>query len=183
MLLQFSTPLSHHFRLGAEVTRTCHESYSRTATHLGPESFRFDNGNEAVAVMQREKGYLLRPETIESYFVLWRLTKDPKYRQWGWEVVLALEKYCRVAGGFTGVRDVYSYNPSKDDVQQSYFLAETLKYLYLLFSEDSLLPLDHWVFNTEAHPFRIRETASAVIFGSQAPMDSPLSARPSPKNG
>ncbi len=29
--------------------------------------------------------YLLRPETIESYFYMWRLTKDPKYREWGWE--------------------------------------------------------------------------------------------------
>ena len=32
-----------------------------------------------------EKYYILRPEVIESYFVLWRVTKDPKYREWGWE--------------------------------------------------------------------------------------------------
>lgn len=38
---------------------------------------------------------------------------------------------------------------------ESFFLAETLKYLYLLFSDDSLLPLDEWVFNTEAHPFKV----------------------------
>jgi len=38
---------------------------------------------------------------------------------------------------------------------ESFFLAETLKYLYLLFSEDELLPLDEWVFNTEAHPLRV----------------------------
>ena len=31
--------------------------------------------------------YILRPETFESYFLLWRLTKDPKYRDWGWEAV------------------------------------------------------------------------------------------------
>ncbi len=43
----------------------------------------------------------------------------------------------------------------KDDVQQSFFIAETLKYLYLLFSEDSILPLDKWVFNTEAHPLPV----------------------------
>ena len=34
---------------------------------------------------QNEKYYILRPETIESYFYLWRLTKDQKYREWGWE--------------------------------------------------------------------------------------------------
>nr|KAG5711138.1 hypothetical protein BaRGS_004782 [Batillaria attramentaria] len=50
---------------------------------------------------------------------------------------------------YTGLRDVYQANPQKDDVQQSFFLAETLKYLYLIFSDDDLIPLDKWVFNTE----------------------------------
>lgn len=40
-------------------------------------------------------------------------------------------------------------------MMQSFFLAETLKYLYLLFSPPSVIPLDEWVFNTEAHPIRI----------------------------
>ena len=43
----------------------------------------------------------------------------------------------------------------KDNMMQSFFLAETLKYLYLLFSPSSVIPLDEWVFNTEAHPLRI----------------------------
>lgn len=43
----------------------------------------------------------------------------------------------------------------KDNMMQSFFLAETLKYLYLLFSPPSVMPLDQWVFNTEAHPIRI----------------------------
>jgi mannosyl-oligosaccharide alpha-1,2-mannosidase len=34
-------------------------------------------------------------------------------------------------------------------------MAETLKYLYLIFSEAELVSLDHFVFNTEAHPFRL----------------------------
>ena len=37
----------------------------------------------------------------------------------------------------------------------SFFLAETLKYLYLLYADDTLLPLDQWVFNTEAHPLPV----------------------------
>jgi len=40
-------------------------------------------------------------------------------------------------------------------MMQSFFLAETLKYLYLLFSPTSVISLDEWVFNTEAHPLRI----------------------------
>lgn len=39
----------------------------------------------------------------------------------------ALEKHCRVAGGYTGLKNVYSDDPQQDDVQQSFFLAETLK--------------------------------------------------------
>ena len=54
-----------------------------------------------------------------------------------------------------GYSDVYSSQSPKDDVQQSFFIAETLKYLYLLFSDDSVLPLDQWVFNTEAHPLPV----------------------------
>lgn len=42
---------------------------------------------------------------------------------------------------------------------QSFFLAETLKYLYLLFSPSDLIPLNEWVFNTEAHPLKITSRA------------------------
>uniref|UniRef100_A0A8C6VST0 alpha-1,2-Mannosidase n=1 Tax=Naja naja TaxID=35670 RepID=A0A8C6VST0_NAJNA len=145
----------HHTELGAEIARTCHESYDRTGMKLGPEAFRFDGGVEAIATRQNEKYYILRPEVIETYMYMWRFTHDPKYRQWGWEAVEALEKYCRVDGGYSGLRDVYSSRKSHDDVQQSFFLSETLKYLYLLFSEDDILPFEHWVFNTEAHPLPI----------------------------
>jgi mannosyl-oligosaccharide alpha-1,2-mannosidase len=50
----------------------------------------------------------------------------------------------------------------QDDVQQSFFLAETLKYLYLTFADPSEIPLDQWVFNTEAHPF-------PIVSGPQSP--------------
>lgn len=70
--------------------------------------------------------------------------------------VQAIEKMCRTDAGYSGIRDVYSERPSQDDVQQSFFLAETLKYLYLTFSSDNVVPLQRWVFNTEAHPLPIR---------------------------
>ncbi|KAJ0178934.1 hypothetical protein K1T71_005709 [Dendrolimus kikuchii] len=139
-----------------KLTNTCHESYARSETKLGPEAFRFSGAVEARAQKSNEKVYWLRPETFESYFILWRLTKQQKYRDWGWEAVQALEKHCRVEGGYTGLVNVYHQNPQGDDVQQSFFLAETLKYLYLLFSDDNLISLDEWVFNTEAHPLPIK---------------------------
>ncbi|XP_074035563.1 mannosyl-oligosaccharide alpha-1,2-mannosidase IA isoform X2 [Leptinotarsa decemlineata] len=145
-----------YMEVAKEITRTCHESYDRSQTKLGPESFRFGEGAEARALRSSEKYYILRPEVIESYYYMYKLTKDNKYRDWGWEAVQALEKYCRVPGGYTGIKNVYSEDPQQDDVQQSFFLAETLKYLYLLYSDDSLISLDEWVFNTEAHPLPIK---------------------------
>nr|XP_020445809.1 mannosyl-oligosaccharide 1,2-alpha-mannosidase IA-like isoform X1 [Monopterus albus] len=145
----------HYLDLAAEITHTCHESYTRSATKLGPEAFRFDGGAEATATRLSDRYYILRPEVIESYMYMWRLTHDPKYRDWGWEAVQALEEHCRVESGFSGIRDVYTTTVSHDNMQQSFFLSETLKYLYLLFSDDDLLPLEDWVFNTEAHPLPI----------------------------
>lgn len=76
-----------YLQVAKEITNTCHESYIRTATKLGPESFRFTEGVEARALKTSEKYYILRPEVVESYFYLYRLTKDNKYREWGWEAV------------------------------------------------------------------------------------------------
>ena len=118
---------TRHMELARGITHTCHESYDRSNTKLGPEAFRFSDAMEAKALKSNEKYYILRPEVIESHFVMWRLTHDPRYRQWGWEAVQALEKHCRVEGGYSGIKNVYSDDPTKDDVQQSFFLAETLK--------------------------------------------------------
>ncbi|BFZ09518.1 hypothetical protein BsWGS_12557 [Bradybaena similaris] len=145
-----------YLKIAEALADTCHESYARTVTGLGPEAFRFEGPTEAKAVRHTEKMYILRPEVVESWYYMWRLTKQQKYRDWAWVMVQALEKYCRVEGGYAGILDVYQTAPLHDDVQQSFFLAETLKYLYLIFSEDSLLPLDKWVLNTEAHPLPVK---------------------------
>jgi mannosyl-oligosaccharide alpha-1,2-mannosidase len=146
--------------IGKNFTNTCHESYIRSASRIGPEIFRFTDGLEAITDRNNEKGYILRPEVVESYFILFRLTGDTKYRDWGWDAALALQKYCKAGPGrgYSGLRDVYSENPTQDDVQQSFFLAETLKYLYLLFSSNDLISLDEWVFNTECHPLPVKAT-------------------------
>lgn len=145
-----------HLEIAKNVTHTCHESYARADTHVGPESFRFTQEVEALAVRTGERYYMLRPEVIESYFVMWRITKDSKYRDWAWEAAMGINSHCRTENGFVGIRNVYDVNSPKDDVQQSFLLAETLKYLYLIFSDDSLIPLDQWVFNTEAHPLPVK---------------------------
>ncbi|KAI6024438.1 glycoside hydrolase family 47 protein [Pisolithus marmoratus] len=99
----------------------------------------------------------LSPETVESLYLMWRTTGDDRWRERGWEIFQAIEKYTRTAYGFTSVRGVDRETPVKLDEMPSYFLAETLKYLYLLFLEEDVIPLNRWVFNTEAHPLPVFE--------------------------
>uniref|UniRef100_A0AAF5Q0R4 alpha-1,2-Mannosidase n=1 Tax=Wuchereria bancrofti TaxID=6293 RepID=A0AAF5Q0R4_WUCBA len=146
---------SDTLKLAEEIANTCHESYIRTATGIGPESFRFTEEVEVMAVKDSEKYYILRPEVIEGWFYLWRVTRKNKYREWCWMAAKNIEKHCKTTGGYSGIKNVYSSEIVHDDVQQSFVFAETFKYLYLTFSNDSIMPLNKWVFNTEAHAFPI----------------------------
>jgi len=97
-------------------------------------------------------GYPLQPEIIESAFYLYRFTNDPRYLEMGRTFFDSLVKYCRTDVAYAGLKSVES--KEKDDIMDSYFLAETLKYLYLLFAPSDRLDLTKAVFNTEAHPIR-----------------------------
>jgi hypothetical protein len=96
--------------------------------------------------------YPLRPEVVESAYYLYRYTKDPRYLEMGRVFFEDLQKYCRVENGYTVLANVVT--KEKGDLMPSYFLAETLKYLYLLFSPEDAVDFPHVVFNTEAHPLR-----------------------------
>ncbi|EDQ89803.1 uncharacterized protein MONBRDRAFT_16647 [Monosiga brevicollis MX1] len=146
----------------AGVANTCHEGYIRTPIHIGPEAMLFDGRHEASNSNPGERYYILRPETIEAYFYMWRRTHDQKYRDWAWDAAQSIEKYCRCGVGYCGIKDVQAAHPQQDDVQQSFFLAETLKYLYLIFEDDNVISLDEWVFNTEAHPVPIQKDRSSL---------------------
>ncbi|XP_046676855.1 ER degradation-enhancing alpha-mannosidase-like protein 3 [Homalodisca vitripennis] len=93
----------------------------------------------------------LRPEFLESTYFLYRATKDPHYLYVGRDILRALQTYARVPCGYAAVKDVRTNH--HEDRMDSFVLAETLKYLYLLFAEDSdlLLNLDEFLFTTEAH--------------------------------
>ncbi|KAJ8495292.1 hypothetical protein ONZ45_g12916 [Pleurotus djamor] len=99
--------------------------------------------------------YLLRPETVESFFILWQTTGDERWRERGWKVFQAIQKHTRTEFGYASVGTVDSPLPTPRNEMPSFFLAETLKYLYLLFMDEDILPLDQWVFNTEAHPIPV----------------------------
>ncbi|XP_047426437.1 endoplasmic reticulum mannosyl-oligosaccharide 1,2-alpha-mannosidase isoform X1 [Mugil cephalus] len=150
-----------HMELAVQLMETCHQMYKQMETGLSPEIAHFnlqagDGGD--VVVKPADRHNLLRPETVESLFYMYRFTKDSKYRDWGWEILQSFNKYTKVSGGgYTSINNVRDpVNPGPRDKMESFFLGETLKYFYLLFSDNSeLLSLDKYVFNTEAHPLPI----------------------------
>ena len=95
-------------------------------------------------------GYPLRPEIIESAYILRRLTNDPRYTEMGRVFLDSLVAHCRTDAGYTTLKNVVT--KEKGDLMPSYFLAETLKYLYLIFAPDRVLDFRRVVFTTEAHP-------------------------------
>jgi len=66
----------------------------------------------------------------------------------------AVNKHTAAKYGNSAIDDVTKKDPVLTDDMESFWLAETLKYFYLLFCEESVVDLDEWVLNTEAHPFR-----------------------------
>ncbi|KAH0619043.1 hypothetical protein JD844_018648 [Phrynosoma platyrhinos] len=108
-------------------------------------------------------------ELIESAMYLYRATRDPTLLELGRDVVEAIEKICKVECGFATIKDLRDHR--LDNRMESFFLAETVKYLYLLFDPDNfihnngssfdvmltpygecILGAGGYIFNTEAHP-------------------------------
>ncbi|KAE9044493.1 Endoplasmic reticulum mannosyl-oligosaccharide 1,2-alpha-mannosidase [Phytophthora rubi] len=154
-----------HLTLAKQLIETCYQMYAQMESKLAPEIMYFnmkENVEEDLAVSATDAFNLLRPETVESLMVLYRVTKDEKYREYGREIMKAFEKNCRLErGGYASIGNVAKgpIHIGFRNEMESFFIAETLKYLFLLFSDDSMLALDEVVFNTEAHPFPIDKTA------------------------
>jgi mannosidase alpha-like ER degradation enhancer 2 len=131
----------------------------RAAAELQDSSYRMWN----VAGVEPEQldyskmqitapNYELRPEIMESNYYLYHATHDAKYLAMGQTFFDALVKYCRTDEGYAALSDVRS--KKQKDSMESFFFAETLKYLYLLYAPESTLEFDSVIFNTEAHPMK-----------------------------
>ncbi|KAK0391554.1 hypothetical protein NLU13_1054 [Sarocladium strictum] len=102
-----------------------------------------------------DRRYILRPEAIESAFVLYRVTGRQSFADAAWDMFTAIEASTRTSLANTAVSDITRPGePRQQDSMESFWMGETLKYAYLAFSEPGLISLDDYVFNTEAHPFR-----------------------------
>uniref|UniRef100_A0AAV2LW60 alpha-1,2-Mannosidase n=1 Tax=Knipowitschia caucasica TaxID=637954 RepID=A0AAV2LW60_KNICA len=118
--------------------------------------------------VDKREGYPLRPELIESAMYLFRATGDHLYLHMGLDALESIEKISRTPCGYASVKDVRDHQ--LDNRMESFFLAETIKYLYLLFdpshflhgggpweegggaSGTCVLGTGAYIFNTEAHP-------------------------------
>ncbi|KAK1759832.1 mannosyl-oligosaccharide 1,2-alpha-mannosidase MNS1 [Echria macrotheca] len=171
-----------HVETGAKLARGCAYAYRAMPTGMGPERWNMvacasrDKCSWDEAEWERErrkrpeyrehlpKGfttakdprYILRPEAIESVFVLYRVTGRKEFQDVAWDMFVAISNGTATEYANAAVMDVTvgEYPLRQEDYMESFWLAETLKYFYLVFSPPDLLSLDDWVLNTEAHPFR-----------------------------
>jgi len=136
--------------LGGDVTNAVklQESGFKMWNLYGVEPEEIDYSTMTVTA----KEYYLRPEIIESAYYLYHYTGDKKYLQMGETFFNALKKYCKTEAGYAYLKDVTT--KEKADGMESFFFAETLKYLYLLFASKETLPFDEVIFTTEAHPIK-----------------------------
>ncbi|KAF1361046.1 seven-hairpin glycosidase [Lizonia empirigonia] len=142
-----------------------------------PDAIAEDKGLPRGWTKIRDKRYLLRPEAIESVFILYRITGKQEYLDAAWDMFTSIVANTRTAyanGQLLDVTGQSTYGDEQytvgqryrghgpatirqrnvEDRMESFWTAETLKYFYLIFSSPDMLDLDAWVFNTEAHPFR-----------------------------
>ncbi|KAE8151990.1 glycoside hydrolase [Aspergillus avenaceus] len=175
-LPSWNSQKEQQMELARELMKTCWPMYAVTDSGLAPEIVWFDADQASLRPFPQKPSWfrssddrtswkrdikikpldahnLQRPETIESLFIMYRVTNDLKYRKWGWEIFKAFQKHAIVGNreGYVSLNDVTKVPPLQRDNMESFWLAETLKYLYLLFSPKDFLPLTEVVFNTEAH--------------------------------
>ncbi|KDQ13363.1 glycoside hydrolase family 47 protein [Botryobasidium botryosum FD-172 SS1] len=170
---------------GLRLADACFNTYSQTATGIGPEVFAYvgsDGGTYTGAGLSTSDlnfynqvgfyhgfyvypggyGYWdMRPEVLESNFYAWRATGDIKYQQRAAAALKSIKTYAKARAGYGGIQNILDAKSSVMDHTESFFLAETLKYLYLTFADPELANLDKWVFNTEAHPLEAPPVSSA----------------------
>lgn len=174
----WSDEREHDWLLAQELTYTCYQMYKQTPTGLAPEIVVFNDPESAeanqynsdrtnwwisptkdFAIKPLDAHNLQRPETVESIMILYHITKDNKYRQWGAEILDSFIKHSCIHCDepdlitYTSLDNMIQIPTTKKDNLESFWIAETLKYLYLLFQDD--FDLTKIVFNTEAHPFPV----------------------------
>ncbi|PGH26568.1 hypothetical protein AJ80_01697 [Polytolypa hystricis UAMH7299] len=130
-------PESVHHQIGGKPVVVPHEEYAETRI----KEERLPPGFTGIS----SRKYILRPEAIESVFIMYRITGDEIWREKGWQMFKAIEAATRTELASSAIKDVTSELPFFLNEMESFWLAETLKYFYLLFSDASVVSLDEYV--------------------------------------
>ncbi|KER32566.1 hypothetical protein T265_01438 [Opisthorchis viverrini] len=135
--------------------------------NLSPE--RYDISTETCPL----PFYPLRPELAESTYFLYRATGHPFYLHVGKQIMESLKKHAKARCGFATIHNVA--DKSQEDRMESFFLSETLKYLYLLFDESNPVNRNEldYVFSTQAHLFPVRRIRSLLDQLDTNPFSTP----------
>lgn len=86
-----------------------------------------------------------RPEAIESVFIMYRITGDKELQDAAWRMFQSIQKMTRTEYAHAAIEDVRNPKSEQLDYMESFWLAETLKYFYLIFSDPDLVSLDDYV--------------------------------------
>ncbi|KAJ5450467.1 Mannosyl-oligosaccharide alpha-1-2-mannosidase [Penicillium daleae] len=158
---------------GLKLVSGCEATYNATLTKIGPDSWSWDPNNvpsdqkdfyEKAGFYITSGAYILRPEVIESFYYAYRVTGKQFYRDWAWNAFVAINATARTDSGFAALTDVNAPNGgSQSDNQESFLFAEVMKYSYLIHADDAEWQVktgsqNTFVFNTEAHPVRVKHT-------------------------
>ncbi|KAH6716832.1 mannosyl-oligosaccharide 1,2-alpha-mannosidase IC [Leptodontidium sp. MPI-SDFR-AT-0119] len=170
---------------GLALTNSCHQAYNTTVTGLGPLTLAWYNENNTawnptydnntkLRAYAVKNGYFIPPEgysavyfsfpeTIESIWYAWRITGDARWQEYNWEIFNALNTTRSKDIPYWEILNVNEpHGGGSWNSLSTYFFAETLKYLYLSFTDPKMVSLDRFQFNTEAHPFLIQHGTCAV---------------------
>src|SRR3990172_8409616 len=142
-----SLVLAGDIEMAARLQESCLKMWNRH----GIEPEQIDYVKMEVPPEPKWERYFLNPEIMESAYYLYQATGNPRYLEMGKIFLDSLKRYCRLEEGYSEMKSVVT--KERSDRMESYFLSETLKYLYLLF-EPEALDFKNVIFNTEAHPIR-----------------------------
>ncbi|CAH2985583.1 unnamed protein product [Chilo suppressalis] len=149
-----------HMTMAEELLYTCYLTYAAHPSFLAPEITHFNlaSTTDDMYTKTADAHSLLRPEFVESLWYMYQLTGNTTFQDWGWQIYQSIEKHAKVPNGYTSLNNVKSEKPLQRDMMETFFLSETLKYLYLLFSDDRfIIDLNKYVINSEAHPLPIHK--------------------------
>ncbi|EHK18895.1 glycoside hydrolase family 47 protein [Trichoderma virens Gv29-8] len=147
---------------GVKLTNGCVYAYRAFPTGMMPERIdlappEWKSHLPKGFTSAKDPRYLLRPEAIESVFYSYRITGRREFQDAAWDMFTAIAKGTETAYANAAVLDV-TIDGGKlplEDYMESFWLAETLKYFYLIFAPPDFISLDDYVLNTEAHPFKL----------------------------